>query len=149
MKNYKYLLLGVFFSSTSLFALTLNEAKKLAEKADAAAKKEGFAASVAVVNAEGTLLYFQRADGAPRGSVKASQAKALASASYGLDTNDAVNAIAGQKPQYAYLPDMTAVAGGVVLKEGDTVVGAIGVSGAADDQADHRAAIAAKAPDAQ
>ncbi len=151
MKNSKKLLnvffLGAFFSSTDVFALDLNQAKKIATKAQAYAEGKSWKISVAIVNAEGTLVYFQRADSAYSGSVVVSQKKAISSAKFNRPTSAfAASLLTNSRPDLLTVDDIVAVAGGVPIVEGGVLVGAIGVSGATSAQ-DEEVANAALAPD--
>ena len=64
MKVNQLLFLIVIFSSGLAVGAPLNlaVAKKLADVADAYGKGKNWALSIAVVNEEGNLLYFQRGD---------------------------------------------------------------------------------------
>ena len=69
-------------------ALTLDEANRIADGALARAREFGIRISVAVCDAGGRLVAFQRMDGAMWAGAYGSQGKAIASASFGRASGD-------------------------------------------------------------
>ena len=69
-------------------ALTLAEANRIVEGAIAAATEMGIKINVAVVDAGGRLVAFNRMDGAIWGGVYGSQGKAVASAAFGRTSGE-------------------------------------------------------------
>ena len=69
-------------------ALTLAEANRIVEGAVAAATEMGIRINVAVVDAGGRLVAFNRMDGAIWGGVYGSQGKAVASAAFGRTSGE-------------------------------------------------------------
>ena len=69
-------------------ALTLDEANRIVEGAIAAANEMGIKINVAVVDAGGRLLAFNRMDGAIWGGSYGSQGKAVASAAFGRSSGE-------------------------------------------------------------
>ena len=69
-------------------SLTLDEANRVAEAALAKAKQLNIKISVAVCDAGGRLVAFQRMDNAVWASAYGSQGKAVASASFGFASGD-------------------------------------------------------------
>ena len=69
-------------------ALTLAEANRIVEGAVAAATEMGIKINVAVVDAGGRLLAFNRMDGAIWGGSYGSQGKAVASAAFGRSSGE-------------------------------------------------------------
>ena len=69
-------------------ALTLDEANRIVEGAIAAANEMGIKINVAVCDAGGRLVAFNRMDGAIWGGVYGSQGKAVASAAFGRTSGE-------------------------------------------------------------
>ena len=69
-------------------ALTLGEANRIVEGAIAAAAEMGIKINVAVCDAGGRLVAFNRMDGAIWGGVYGSQGKAVASAAFGRTSGE-------------------------------------------------------------
>src|SRR5690625_415725 len=68
--------------------LTLEDVKKMGAAAEAEAQKQGWAVSVAIADAGGHLLWFQRGDGAPGMSATIAPDKARTSALSGRASQD-------------------------------------------------------------
>ena len=110
-------------------SLDLNDAKRVAEAAEAEAKKNDWPVVIAVVDAAGHLLYLQRNDGAQLGSIDVAFGKATTAALFRRPTKDWEERLAEGRLGYLSFPNRTLLEGGVpVLVDGE-VVGAIGVSG--------------------
>lgn len=110
-------------------SLDLNDAKRVAEAAEAEAKKNNWPVVIAIVDASGHLLYLQRNDGAQLGSIDVALGKATTAASFRRPTKDWEERLAEGRLGYLSFPNRTLLEGGVpVLIDGE-VVGAVGVSG--------------------
>jgi glc operon protein GlcG len=119
----------VFAQLADKKALTLAEAKKLVAAAEAAATKGTAHMSFAVLDDGGHLLAFERMDGASLVTGKFAQAKAMASVMYKAPTDGFSDALGKGRTAILALPDAVPFGGGLPLKMGDQVVGAIGCSG--------------------
>src|SRR5262245_58542043 len=127
--------------------LTLDGAKKAGDAAVAYAKANGAPGSaIAVVDDGGHLLYFVRLDGTFTASPNISLGKAKTAALFKKPTSD-FEAIVnkGRFAMTALPPDFTPLQGGVPIKHGEHIVGAIGVSGAKSAQQDEEVAKAGAA----
>lgn len=129
-------------------SLTLDGAKKAADAAVAYAKANGAPGSaIAIVDDGGYLLYFVRLDGTFTASPNISIGKAKTAALFQKPTSDFENIVnKGRFAMTALPPDFTPLQGGVPIKHGGHIVGAIGVSGAksaAQDEAVANAGAAA------
>ena len=113
-------------------ALTLAEANRVVEGAIAAANEMGIKINVAVCDAGGRLIAFNRMDGAIWGGVYGSQGKAVASAAFGRTS--------GELQERAATPIISGILaaegghgipsqGGVPIIRGGVVEGACGVGG--------------------
>lgn len=112
--------------------LALADAQKLAADTVAVCQAKGYAVSAAVVDGSGQLQAFARADKAGPHTIEASRAKAFTSASAKQPTL-AMMENSQKNPGAANLKDIPGfllLGGGVPLKQGDEVIGAIGVAGA-------------------
>ncbi|MFP2768848.1 GlcG/HbpS family heme-binding protein [Oceanisphaera sp. KMM 10153] len=108
------------------------DAQQLATATVAACQAKGYNVSAAVVDRSGLLKAFARADNAGPHTIEASQAKAFTSASTRAPTlaimeNAQKNAGAANLTD---IPGFLLLGGGVPVKAGDAVIGAIGVAGA-------------------
>lgn len=127
--------------------LTLEGARKAADAAVAYAKANGAPGSaIAVVDDGGHLLYFVRLDGTFTASPSISIGKAKTAALFKKSTSDFENIVnKGRFAMTALPPDFTPLQGGVPIKHGGHVVGAIGVSGAKSAEQDEDVAKAGAA----
>ncbi len=96
----------------------------------------GMAACVAVVDAGGHLKAFRRMDGAFAGAVDVSQRKARTSALFPLPSGEFGAMINEQQLTGMELSNggLAAFHGGLPIMEGDSLIGAIGVSGGSAEQ---------------
>ncbi|PYI84136.1 MAG: heme-binding protein [Verrucomicrobia bacterium] len=127
--------------------LTLDGAKKAADAAVAYAKSNGApGTAVAVVDDGGHLLYFVRLDGTFTASPNISIGKAKTAVLFKKPTKDFEDIInKGRFAMTALPPDFTPLQGGVPIKHGDHIIGAIGVSGAKSAAQDEEVAKAGAA----
>jgi glc operon protein GlcG len=124
--------------------VTTDQAKKAVEAAIVEAKKLPYLYAFAVVDPSGSLIYFEKMDGAPYASTEIAIRKARTAATYKRPTKAFFDAFEGGHPYVATLePGLVAALGGVPLIVGGKVVGAIGVSGGPTGVFDNGAAEAA------
>jgi len=112
--------------------VSLDDARHVADAAVAACLAKGYNVSAAVVDRAGVLKALARADNAGPHTVEASRLKAYTSASAKAPTL-AMMENAQKNPGAANLTDIPGfllLGGGVPIKSGDTVIGAVGVAGA-------------------
>lgn len=114
--------------------LTLAAAKEVAAAARAFAEKNQWAVNIAIVDAAGNLVYFERGDGVQIPSVEIAIRKARCAAIYRRPTRAFQERAAKGEPYVIALPDVIPFEGGVPLVIGGEVVGGIGVSGATAQQ---------------
>ena len=98
------------------------------------AKKRDWKMNVAVVDAGGNLIAFQRMDGAMLASIQIAEHKARAAAMFRRETKVFENAIQGDNLNYLTLDGIIASRGGFPLIENGKLIGAIGCSGGTDLQ---------------
>lgn len=120
-------------------------AVELATETVAACAADGHNVAAAVTDRAGTLLALVRAEGAGNHTPAAASAKAYTSASSRNPTSGMAKAVQ-ENPGAAGLADIPGflvLAGGVPVKSGDAVIGAIGVGGAPGGHLDEACANAA------
>lgn len=107
-------------------------ASEAARAAVEACAKQGYAETAVVVDADGVRQAVLRGDRAGAHSLDSANDKAYTSASFKADTSALVER-AKALPAFANLfklPHLLLFGGGVVIKSGDEVIGAIGAAGA-------------------
>jgi glc operon protein GlcG len=125
-------------------AITLEQAKKAADGAEAEARKRNMIMVIAIVEPSGDLVYFQRMDGAQYASIKNAQAKATSAAIYGRPTKIFRERVAKGDLSPMALVGAVASDGGVPIVINGKTIGAIGSSGGADDAISQAGADAVK-----
>jgi uncharacterized protein GlcG (DUF336 family)/mannose-6-phosphate isomerase-like protein (cupin superfamily) len=154
--NSKAMALGIttLWAATSLAtAQAAGESITLAEARMAADAAVGFArahnapgAAIAVVDSGGQIVFLERLDGSFPASGAISTGKARTAALFQKPTKFFEDIVNGGRTTMIALPEITPftpLQGGVPLTRNGTVVGAIGVSGAASAQQDNEIAEAA------
>ena len=152
----KLSLLALAFGSVNAFAQSLpygapvglESAKKVVQAASAEMHKKKLALTIAVVDSGGNLVYLERADQAPIGTVDAAIDKAKAANGIKAPTKAIEEQVLAGKLNLLGIPGAFPVEGGVLLIENNRVIGAIGASGAMppDDGAVANAGAAALKP---
>jgi uncharacterized protein GlcG (DUF336 family) len=118
--------------------VNLGKARSITEAAERKAEEIGQPMNIAVVDAGGNLVSHVRMDGAWLGSIDISINKAFTARAFDMPTRD----LGGESQSGGSLFGINTTndgrivifAGGIPLREGDEVVGAIGVSGGTVDQ---------------
>jgi uncharacterized protein GlcG (DUF336 family) len=125
--------------------MSLELANQLAAATVASCMAGGYNVTAAVVDRAGQLRALQRADNAGPHTLEAAQAKAFTSASAKNNTL-AMMETAQKNPAAAnlvHIPGFLLLGGGVPVKVGNDVIGAVGVGGAPAGQLDEQCAVAA------
>jgi uncharacterized protein GlcG (DUF336 family) len=107
-------------------------AKAIAEGAVAACAAKTYAVTAVVVDRDGEEIIMLRADGASPTTMENARRKAFTATSYHIATSEYAKRYASGNPvvqQQVTLPGIIAIPGGVPIKVGNDVVGAVGVSG--------------------
>ncbi len=126
-------------------ALTLPLANQIAAATVAACAANGHAVTATVVDRSGDVRAVQRADAAGPHTVDASRAKAYTSASARNNTL-AMMENAQKNPAAAnlvHIPGFLLLGGGVPIRVGNEVIGAVGVGGAPGGHLDEQCAMVA------
>ncbi len=124
--------------------MSLELATQIAAATVAACQANGHAVAAAVVDRAGSLRALYRADNAGPHTLSSSQAKAYTSAS-AKNTTLAMMEGAQKNPAAANLtqmPGFLLLGGGVPIKVGNEVIGAVGVGGAPGGHLDEQCAVA-------
>lgn len=125
--------------------VSLDLANQIAAAGVAACSANGYAVTVTVVDRAGGVRAVQRADNAGPHTLGASQQKAFTSAS-AKNTTLAMMEAAQKNPAAAnlvYIPGYLLLGGGVPIKVGNEVIGAVGIGGAPGGHLDEQCANAA------
>lgn len=117
-------------------SVSLENAKKAAAAAIAEAQKNKWSVAVAIVDPNGTLVYYEKLDNTQIGSAKVAIEKARSSALFKRPTKAFEDAVAGGGDGLRTLGLEGAVPleGGIPLIMDGKIVGGIGVSGAKSSQ---------------
>jgi glc operon protein GlcG len=116
----------------------IEEAKKVASIAVAEAQKNKWFMAVAVVDPDGTLVYYEKMDNTQIGSAQVAIDKARTSALFKRPSKVFEDMVAGGGAglRFLGLSGAMPIGGGVPLIVGNKIIGAIGVSG---DSSEHDA----------
>ena len=117
-------------------SITASMAQKMVAAAVAKAEELGVGQVVAILDESGLLKAFCRMEGTPLVSIEASQNKAY-TALLGMPSQDFFDSIKDDPALVAgvpHLPRIVTFGGGLPIRSGDAVVGAIGVSGVTVEQ---------------
>jgi len=124
------------YKGRNKMTITLADAERMIQVAKAKAEEMGIRLTIAVVDKHGDLVALSRMDGAPWRSLNISQGKAFASVEFGVPS--------GELTERSNTPVMRALMeirkglfvpqqGAVPIKQGEKLLGAIGVSGASSE----------------
>lgn len=122
--------------------ISLFEAKKIIEAAEAEANKQGWPVAIAVVDSAGYLVLFHRLDNTQLGSVEVAIEKAKTSALFRRPTKVFEDTLAkgAENLKILKLPGATPIEGGLPIIVNGKLIGAIGVSGVKSTEDAHVAA---------
>ena len=132
--------------SSKVLGVSLEQARAVIRAGEQKAQEIGVPMNIAVVDAGANLVAFERMEGAWIGSIDIAMNKAFTSRAFDITTKDlATNSQSGDQFFGIHVSNHGRVmifAGGVPLKRGGEVVGAVGVSGSTGEH-DHAVAEAA------
>jgi glc operon protein GlcG len=114
--------------------LTLEAARGAVAAAETEARRNSWRVSIAVVDAAGELVAFQRMDDAPLTSVHIAQGKARTAARFRRPTRGLDSAVTAGRTALLAFEGIMPVEGGVPIVVNGRVVGAVGVSGVTSQQ---------------
>jgi glc operon protein GlcG len=114
--------------------LTLDAAKRIGAAAEAEARRNGWNVAIAVVDAGGDLIHFQRLDETQPASLEIAMRKARTSAAFKRPTKVFEDAVAGGRMALLSIETIIPIEGGLPVTVNGRVIGAIGVSGVTAQQ---------------
>ena len=129
------------FSTAEVAALTYEGARRVADAVGAAATRRGVAPVVSVVDAGGELVFLWRPDEAQVASVQVTTDKARTAAIYRRPSRDFEEQASHGRPSALHLARAVPLQGGMPIRHGDEVIGAVGVSGASSADEDQELAV--------
>lgn len=109
--------------------LTLEDAKIIANAAEAEARANNWNVVIAVVDDGGHLLYLQRSHDTQFGSVDTAIMKANAAVAFKRPTKSSEDAVLSGRLIHLALPGVIPAEGGIPLLREGIVIGGVGVSG--------------------
>jgi uncharacterized protein GlcG (DUF336 family) len=113
--------------------LSAEMANAIASEAVASCSRQGYSETAVVVDADGVRQAVLRGDRAGSHTLDSANDKAYTAASFKSDTSALVErakTVPGFSALFTQLPHLILLGGGVVIKRGDEVVGAVGAAGA-------------------
>lgn len=125
--------------------VALAGARRVVAAANVEAARQGWAIAVAVVDAAGELVAFEKHDAAIGITPAVAIAKARTAALLQAPSKAFEDFVNGGRPSFLSTPGATPLEGGVPLVDAGRVVGAVGISGAHGGNDSHVAAVAAAA----
>jgi uncharacterized protein GlcG (DUF336 family) len=125
--------------------LTVDVAQTIAQEAMLKCRADGFKVTVRVVDHANVLKAFVRDDGASMGTIEVAQMKANTVMAFGRPSGPPANLPAGAPVPPPLLPGTINAMGGIPIRVGDQLVGAVAVSGAPGGDKDAACANAALA----
>ena len=118
--------------STQKRMLTLAGARAIAGAAEREARRLNTTGAIAVVDDGGNLLYLARVDNTFPAAAAVATDKARTAATFRMPTRNLEDAVKNGRTSLVAVTEMTPLAGGVPIVMDGQVVGAVGVSGAAN-----------------
>jgi uncharacterized protein GlcG (DUF336 family) len=119
--------------------MNLDMAKKMIKAAIERAEQMNRLCSVAIVDDRGFLVAIHRMDRAPIPTVDIARDKAWTAATFRMPTSDIVKFGDASSPGFGFNTQnwndrLTTISGGLPIKDGDNVIGGIGVSGGISEE---------------
>jgi glc operon protein GlcG len=114
--------------------ITLEDAKKAMAAAEAVARKNNWNVAIAIVDAGGSLILFQKIDDTQLGSVNIAIGKARTAVHFKRPTKALEEMIVGGRQVFLALEGITPLQGGLPVMADGKLIGAVGVSGVLSTQ---------------
>jgi glc operon protein GlcG len=114
--------------------ITLEQAQKVIDAAQAQAVKMKLGYAFAVVEPSGDLVYFRKMTGAPYSAIQLAQGKAVTAARYRRPTKFLFDQVEAGHQFFMTFPGALPVPGGMPIVADGKLIGAIGVSGGNSEQ---------------
>ena len=122
--------------------ITLEAAKKMMAAAEAEARRNDWNMAIAIVDASGGLIMFQKLDETQPGSINVAIGKARTSANFKRPTKALDDAVMGGRTPFLAVEGVIPMGGGVPVIVDGKVIGAVAASGGTAAQ-DEQVALAA------
>ena len=122
--------------------ITLEAAKTMMAAAEAEARKNGWNMAIAIVDAAGNTILFERLDDTQPGSIAVAQNKARTAANFKRPTKALEDLVTAGRTVFLAIDGLLPLQGGVPVTIEGKVIGAVGVSGGTAAQ-DEQVALAA------
>jgi glc operon protein GlcG len=113
--------------------ITLDDAKKAIAAAEAEARKNSWNVAIAILDAGGHLIFFQKMDDTQIGSINIAIGKARTAVNFKRATK-AIEDMAISRPVFLALDGITPIQGGLPVVVDGKVIGSVGVSGVQSSQ---------------
>ena len=114
--------------------ITLEDAKKAMAAAEAEARKNSWNVAIAIVDAGGNLVLFEKIDDTQLGSVNIAIGKARTAVNFKRPTKALEEMIAGGRQVFLAIEGITPLQGGLPVMADGKLIGAVGVSGVLSSQ---------------
>ena len=114
--------------------ITLEDAKKAMAAAEAEARKNSWNVAIAIVDAGGNLVLFEKIDDTQLGSVTIAIGKARTAVNFKRPTKALEDMIAGGRQVFLAIEGITPLQGGLPVMADGKLIGAVGVSGVLSSQ---------------
>ena len=122
--------------------ITLEAAKTMMAAAEAEARKNAWNMAIAIVDAAGNTILFERLDDTQPGSIAVAQNKARTAANFKRPTKALEDMVTAGRTVFLAIEGLLPLQGGVPVTIEGKVIGAVGVSGGTAAQ-DEQVALAA------
>ena len=120
---------------TNRTTLTIEASKAVAAACEADAKERGLRVVIAIVDDGGHLMLLHRDDGSQVGSVEIATLKARTAVLFRRNTIAFQDVVEGEgRLALLCIPNGIPLDGGVLLEHQGQIIGAVGVSGASDEE---------------
>jgi uncharacterized protein GlcG (DUF336 family) len=114
--------------------ITLEDAKKAMAAAEAEARKNNWNVAIAILDAGGNLILFQKLDDTQLGSVNIAIGKGKTAVNFKRPTKALEDMIAGGRQVFLAVEGITPLQGGLPVMVDGKLIGAVGVSGVMSSQ---------------
>ena len=114
--------------------ITLEDAKKAMAAAEEEARKNSWNVAIAILDAGGNLILFQKMDDTQLGSVNIAVGKGRTAVNFKRPTKALEDLVSGGRQVFIALEGITPLQGGLPVMTGGKLIGGVGVSGVLSSQ---------------
>jgi glc operon protein GlcG len=119
----------LFSQDTTVRVLSLEDAKRIADAAEARAMEDNWTVVITIIDAGGHPILLRRTDGTQIGSIEIALQKAKSAVFYKRPTKAFQDGVAAGNNGILNLPEVLPFEGGLPIMHDGAVIGGIGVSG--------------------